>query len=372
MVAPLVARLVEGEPPIGGAQALLMDLCSGLAGRGHTITLIAPEGSVVAGAQVESLGLRAETFAAARFEPEAPQADLEVQREAFQRVADWLRRNAEPGQVIHAHAYDAPAFELLRHLPAPVCHTLHLPPVHAAVARAVAAAAPRVTLSTVSEYNAGLWRAAGVPVHTVIPNGAAIPTAPVQPPAEPPFVLFAGRVTPEKGPDLALDWAAAASLPLVLVGGVYDREFYESAIAGRVVQAPGWQPGEPLPGPAVALGPRPRPAVAALMARAGAVLMPAQWDEPFGLVAIEAQAAGCPVVAIARGGLAETIDDGRTGRLLASPDPAEAALAIRQAITYSRAACRAWVERRYSLKSMLDTYEQWHASSMSGGGEGIL
>ncbi|MGH2364094.1 MAG: glycosyltransferase [Chloroflexota bacterium] len=365
MVAPLVARLVEGEPPIGGAQALLMDLCSGLAGRGHAVTLIAPEGSRVTGAQVESLGLQAEAFAAARFEPEAPLVDVAAQRKAFQLVASWLRSNAGPGQVVHAHAYDAPAFELLRNLPAAVCHTLHLPPVHAEVARAVAAAAVDVALSTVSEFNAGLWRAAGVPLQTVIPNGVAIPSEPVQPAAEPPFLLFAGRVTPEKGPDLALDWAAAAGLPLVLAGSVYDRAFYESAIAGRVVQAPGWQPGQALPATAVALGPRSRPAVAALMARASAVLMPARWDEPFGLVAIEAQAAGCPVVAVARGGLAETIDDGRTGRLLDSPAPPEAALAIRQALTCSRAACRAWVQRRYSLNPMLDAYEGFYTDLLN-------
>ena len=93
------------------------------------------------------------------------------------------------------------------------------------------------------------------------------------------------------------------------------------------------------------------------MARASVVLCPARWEEPFGMVAAEAQAAGTPVVAFRRGGLGEVIADGLTGYLVPPDDIAAAAQAVAKVRCIARAECRRHAERWLDLESCLDAHE---------------
>src|SRR5260370_7393362 len=89
--------------------------------------------------------------------------------------------------------FDAPAFELAAAMP--VLHTLHLPPIVTAVTRAAATVAPG-RLATVSQACLAAWRAAGVDVGQVLPNGVpavALPATPIERTA-----LVPGRISPQK------------------------------------------------------------------------------------------------------------------------------------------------------------------------------
>ncbi|MDE3075469.1 MAG: glycosyltransferase [Chloroflexota bacterium] len=357
VVAPLVAPVVHGAPQIGGAQALLADLCRVLADKEHQVQLIAPAGSGVPGVATVDLGLDAALFAPASFAPEAPQLDVGEQTHAFRLIASWLGEHATQLSLVHGHAYDAPAFSAFGRLSLPVAHTLHLPPIHQPVVEAVRSVARTAALVTVSKHNQGLWWEQGVDVPHVIPNGVDIDGMPFGERSDG-YLLFAGRIAPEKGPQLAIAAAGEAGLPLLLVGGVYDGGFYRSHVAPLLRSEPDWRPGNSLPAAATYIGPRSRPDVWQLMSRALAVLMPAEWDEPFGLVAIEAQATGCPVVAFARGGLPEVIEDGISGCLSPPGDVQALAAAIRRAAGLSRRACREWVRQRHSLGKMVEAYER--------------
>jgi len=166
------------------------------------------------------------------------------------------------------------------------------------------------------------------------------------------YVLYAGRITPEKGVEDALEIARYTDRPLLLAGGVYDRAYYDDRIAPLLVASGGR---------ARYLGQVTRERLWELMAGAVAVLCPSHWAEPFGLVACEAQAAGAPVVAYARGGLAEVVADGETGYLVALGDYAAAVAAIDRAPTLDRAACRTHVATRFGLSRMLADYEAHYA-----------
>jgi glycosyltransferase involved in cell wall biosynthesis len=98
------------------------------------------------------------------------------------------------------------------------------------------------------------------------------------------------------------------------------------------------------------------------MADACAVLCPAKWEEPFGLVAAEAQAAGTPVVAYHRGALPEVVMDGRTGFLVPPDDVAAAARALSAVRTLDRQACRQHAVEHLSLNASLAAHERLYQS----------
>ncbi len=93
------------------------------------------------------------------------------------------------------------------------------------------------------------------------------------------------------------------------------------------------------------------------MAGALAVLVPSQWEEPFGLAACEAQAAGAPVIAYARGGLRDIVADGMTGALIAPGDIAAAAARIPDVARIDRRACRDHVAAHFTLDRMAASHE---------------
>jgi glycosyltransferase involved in cell wall biosynthesis len=92
------------------------------------------------------------------------------------------------------------------------------------------------------------------------------------------------------------------------------------------------------------------------------VLCPSRWDEPFGLVAAEAQASGTPVVAYRRGALPEVIADGETGFLVDEGDEESAGLAVREALLLSRERCRRHAETRLDLGDTVDRLERLYGS----------
>lgn len=144
------------------------------------------------------------------------------------------------------------------------------------------------------------------------------------------FVLFAARLQPLKGPDLAIRAMAGvnpAIRPHLVVAGDVSADFaaYEAELREMVDELG-------LAGQVSFIGPQPRPALAALMRAARLVLVPSH-SETFGLVALEAAASGTPVIASAAGGLREAVAHGVTGQLMDSRRPEDWAEAITLLLT---------------------------------------
>jgi UDP-glucose:tetrahydrobiopterin glucosyltransferase len=383
ILAPLVSPIAP--PFLGGAQALLADLAAGLAVRGHEVTLYAADGSSVPGVRAVSLGidsalLRPATFAASRHDDatgingeeggEAEEDPFATDEAVFQPSYAFLRAyraiaaHAGEHDLLHAHAYDQPAFVFGSLQPLPVIHTLHLPAVDGPIREALRLLAPPgaaspTRLVTVSNACAATY-APYCRIDAVIYNGVDLSRIPfdVQPDASG-YLLFAGRIAPEKGVADAISIAEQSGRPLVLAGGIYDTAYFDAVVAPRLAESATR---------ARYLGAVSRERLWELMAGAAAVLAPAQWEEPFSLVACEAQAAGAPVIAYARGGLREVIADGETGWLVPPGDLSAAASAVSRITMLDRAACRARIARRFSLSTMLDAYEAFYASMLPGRG----
>jgi glycosyltransferase involved in cell wall biosynthesis len=343
----LLASLVSPirEPQCGGAQSFLADLASGMAARGHDVDVFAASGSEIDGVRVVDVGIDAsvlhEFLYRAGSSPPIDQARFVA---AYARVAEAIGERSY--DVVHNHAFDAPAIRCAVGIGAPVVHTLHLPPEDSVIRalRDASRARNRPVVATVSIAQAEAWRRF-VDIDTVLPVGVS--TARIPWSAAPGLgAVFAGRFSPEKGAVDAIAIAQRAGVPIDLYGDAYDDGYAE-----REVHAPGGRPGVSVH-PAI-----PRAGLWRVLAGAAGVLCPANWEEPFGLVAAEAQACGTPVVAFRRGGLQDIVLDGVTGFLISPGDIDAAAAALGRVGDLDRGECRSHAEAHLDIESAIDTHE---------------
>ncbi len=166
-------------------------------------------------------------------------------------------------------------------------------------------------------------------------------------PSAPPddYLLYFGRIHPDKGTRDAVALAAAAGQRLVLAGIIQDETYYRKHILPHVdgdrVRYVG------------SVGPADRDA---LLGGATALLHLIHFAEPFGLSVVEAMATGTPVIAHALGSMPEIVRNGVNGFLVPEGDLDAAVVALRHVTTLDRRLCRADVETRFSAERMVDDY----------------
>jgi UDP-glucose:tetrahydrobiopterin glucosyltransferase len=335
-VAPLVSAI--REPQLGGSQAIVADLAAALTRRGHDVDVFAATGSRIDGVRVVDTGVNPESLLSSLFRADGPPPATEASRDAFAKTYDLVRAGGY--DLVHNHAFDVPAIDLGGGLP--MVHTLHLGPqadIAAALDRTEA------TVVCVSESQRDLWERM-TRVDAVIRNGVAVDRIGWSRDGGA-GALYAGRFSPEKGTAEAIDIALAAGVPIVVVGHAYDASYAE-LLRARFRERKEVEFRESMP----------RPDVWRLMAQSCALLCPIKWDEPFGLAAAEAQAAGTPVIGFRRGALGEVVEDGVTGALVNDISSAAEALHRR----FDRAACRRHAEVHLTLDAMVDAHEKLYSS----------
>jgi glycosyltransferase involved in cell wall biosynthesis len=242
--------------------------------------------------------------------------------------------------IVHDHTVIGPLYAW-RFASLPVVSTNHGPfdDNLAAMYRGVAG---RVAIVAISEHQAST--ASGVPVDAVIHHGVDPEAFPVGD-GDGGYLLFLGRMTPEKGAREAVLAARAAGARLVMAAKL--REPAEHAYFDEHVR--------PLLGPDVEYaGEVGHGEKLALLAGARALLNPIQWPEPFGLVMIEALACGTPVLAFPAGAAPEIVRNNETGFLC--PDIDTMAARIGDVATIDRRRCRAAVESHFSTDRMCRDY----------------
>lgn len=316
-------------PAYGGIEALLADLVNGLSGHGYEVTLI---------------GAGADNTAASRFVPifdEPPShllgdASIEVvHAAAVARVLDNLDVD-----VVHDHSLAGPL--LARSFTTPTVVTVH-GPVTGTLRRYYRELGRDVSLVAISDAQ----RRHAPELNWVgrVHNGIDASSFPYREDKDD-YVLFLGRLNPEKGPALAIDVARAAGRRIILAAKC--NEPAERAYFTREI--------EPRLGPGVEwFGEADAAAKRELLSRASCLLFPIQWEEPFGMVMIEAMACGTPVVALRRGSVPEVVRHGETGVVL--DDERDLPDALSRARDLDPAACRAHVRRAFDVSTMAAGYE---------------
>jgi glycosyltransferase involved in cell wall biosynthesis len=169
------------------------------------------------------------------------------------------------------------------------------------------------------------------------------------------YAVFLGRFHPHKAPHLAIDAARRAGIPIVLAGKCQERsehEYFDREIRPRLGQdVHVW-------GVADAAAKR------KLLAGARCLLFPIQWEEPFGMVMIEAMACGTPVVALRRGAVPEIVREEVTGAIVDTPEELPAAIA--RVAHLNPADCRAHVATQFNVDRMATCYEDAYVQVLTG------
>lgn len=318
-------------PPAGygGTERMVALLCAGLAARGHQVTLMAAKGSRNYGRLI--------THPWAGCKPYPYRAWCKIR---FQ--AQSLAAAGRADVVINAGRVDYLA-SLLRTSKPLICrfdNPIEQPIVDFLLARRSEALA----LVSISDHQrahlggAGFWR--------TIHNAVDTDRLAFAPRADPGYLAFPGRLTENKGVHIAIEVARKLGRPLRIAGNVSDeagaRQFFETRVRPQLGDGIEW------------VGPVDDEAKVPFLQNAAALLMPIQWDEPFGLVVAEALACGTPVLTTQCGAMPELIRHGVTGFLCRSTD--EMIDAGSRVGEIDRRACREDCERRFSADRMVADY----------------
>jgi glycosyltransferase involved in cell wall biosynthesis len=328
------------EPFAGGMESHCWHLVRGLAARGHEVVLFASGDSDAAFA--------IDPVLAKHYEPAFP---WDVYRgsavltgyldAAYGAACDRIARGAF--DVVHNNSLHRFPLELRRTAAVPTVTSLHVPPYDALHWFVRVSAAPGHRLTVTSARQLDAWWPEGAPAEaSVLHNGIDPDRWPFVPTGNGEAV-WCGRITPNKGAHLAIDAARLAGLSLTLFGAIEDADYW----AGEV---------EPRLGPTMRYGGHLRgAALAAELGRASVFVFTPCWDEPFGLVAIEAMACGLPIAAFDMGAAAEVVGEG--GVVVPPGDVAALARAIGDAAAIPRAVPHERVRRCFTHDRWLDGCE---------------
>ncbi len=331
-----LAPLYESVPPklYGGTERVVSYLTEELVRRGHDVTLFA-SGDSKTSARLEigyPQGLRLAGLSHVAMD------GLGFHFPVMSKVFD----TADQFDVIHAHL-DYWSFTFSRMISTPTVSTMHgrldieqIHPIYhqyedlPLISISNAQRRPLPSMNWVATVHHGLPR----DLLRFNPKGGN-------------YLAFLGRISPEKRPDLAIEVARRAGIPLKIAAKVdeVDRVYFERVVKpkldGRNVEY---------------IGEITDQEKSEFLGNALALLFTIDWPEPFGLVMIESLACGTPVIARPCGSVPEVMRDGVTGFIASEAD--ELVAAVKKVDRLSRETCRAEFERRFTAEVMADNYER--------------
>jgi glycosyltransferase involved in cell wall biosynthesis len=326
-------------PGYGGVESVISTLTETLVRRGHDVTLFCAPGSV-SHANVVTLLEKSHPD-----EIERSLYEVDHVGEAFDRI-DATGANAR-FDVIHDHC-GFTGLSMANRIDTPIVHTLH-GPFTVETAEFYARHGHKATLVGISRAQLASAPPELGPIDS-IPNPIDLRAWPLEK-RKGDYLLWIGRMTPEKGPQRAIAAARAVDVPLVLAGVIQpgQQAFFDREIAphidGTTVSFVGEVAGS---------------AKRSLFAHARGLLMPIRWDEPFGMVIVEALACGTPVVAFPEGAARELIIDGKTGFLVEDERAMSDAIGLLPRIDPED--CRAWVSQHCDVEVVAAAYERTYRS----------
>ena len=336
-----IAPLMEAVPPklYGGSERIVAYLTDELVTMGHEVTLFA------SGDSVTTAILEPGCERALRLDPTV--------RDSVAPLLAMLERVAQRARdfdVVHLHC-DYLGYPVLRRAGVPFLATLHgrldLPEL-----RSLYRVFSDVPVVSISDSQRGPLPEAGfvATVYHGLPEQLLLPGN-----GSGGYLAFLGRISPEKAPDRAIRIAAQAGMQLKIAAKIdrVDRDYFKAEIEPLLAQPHVEFIGE--------IGEHEK---AEFLGNAAGLLFPIAWQEPFGLVMIEAMACGTPIIALRNGSVPEVVDEGITGFIV--DDEAAAASAAGQIHLLDRTLIRTIFEQRFTARRMAEDYTRIYQGLTSG------
>jgi len=327
-------------PPVryGGTELFIGSLAEGLKDRGVDVVVYATGDSTV-DTEVRSL---------------YPRSEWPLEGEIFSNLKDvnhtfWAISDAmSTCDVIHVN--NAPGLAASRFLSVPVVYTVHHP--HQKTLSDFYASYPDVNYVTISDSQKSFE---AMPKMTTIHHGIRIEDYPFRAKKQQ-YLSFIGRLAPVKGPHTAIEVAKRTGIPLKIAGEVQPifKDYFETQVKphldGKLIEY---------------IGEADKQLKDELLSNSMALLFPIEWDEPFGLVMIEAMACGTPVIALPGGSVQEVVSDGIGGFVCENVD--QMADRIRS-LSLSPTVIRRYAQENFSVEVMVKKYIALYESVIAAEG----
>ena len=335
-IAPSEERVPP--PKYGGTELVVSNLTEELIKRGHQVTLLASGDSVTKARLVPTFKKAVHTDSNIGANPSKRRATKLIE---VARVINFLQQHKF--DVIHNHInwHFLPFISLLNSTP--IITTVH-GPLDDSCQQFVYNAVPNenyVSISKNQRQPMPKLNFIGNIYHGIQVNKFSFNSKKGE------YLAFLGRMSPEKGPLQAIRAAKKAKIPLIMAAKIdlVDKEYFRKKIKplidGKSVKFIG------------EVNYRDK---VKLLKNAAALLFLIQWEEPFGLVMIEALACGTPVIANKRGSVPEIIQNGKTGFIV--KDINGAVKAVHNIDQINRSDCRRSAEEKFSVEKMVEEYEK--------------
>jgi glycosyltransferase involved in cell wall biosynthesis len=333
-----IAPLYESVPPklYGGTERVVAYLCDALVDLGHDITLFA---AADAHTKARLVPVRDQAI---RLDATALKSDVAAHLAMLHEV----KRHAAQFDILHFHLemMHFPMFERYAHKCVTTLHgRLDLKDLPAAYERWASFG----LVSVSDSQRQPLWNADWL---ATVPHGLPAGLHALNERPTGGYLAFLGRMSPEKGPEVAIRLAKRAGVPLRIAAKVdsADQPYFKTVIEPLLEHPLVEFVGE--------IGDERK---SEFLGNARALLFPIRWPEPFGLVMIEALACGTPVVAFDSGAVPEVIQHGVNGFIVDSEE--QALRAIDRAGQLDRRGVRATFDRRFTADSMARAYVEVYA-----------
>ena len=371
MHAPLKIAIIAhslypiAQPYAGGLEMITQLLCDELVARGHDVLLYAHEDSQTQ-ANLQPLMTR-EQFDALVYDNEhdsvgMSREDMYQYLVYQQALSDIIARdNRGEIDIVHNHS--------LYHVPMltgqafgkrffTTFHTPIFPHIRLALLTLQQGTATQFT--SISAHQQQLFDEF-VPSHVVY-NGIDVDsfTANIEPINEEVYFWY-GRICPEKGTHLAMQYCQTAGKRLIIAGPKSNQEYFDSKVAPLLAADADKADGEAL---FTYVGHLTKDQINDYLCQATAMLFTSTWDEPYGLTLAESLACGTPVIGFNVGAAAEIIND-ETGIIVPKCNEQAFVAAFDTIKTRSRAACRARAEQFCSVAAMVDGYVDLYRQALS-------
>ena len=327
----------------GGVELTLLNLVQEMGQRGHEVTVIAPQGSVIPDVSCQEIS---GTWQEMIQNNHRDTPIILPENSVLGNMWDYARRVEIDYDLIVNFAFDWLPFYLTPFFNAPIAHFISMGSMTDAfdeIMNRVARQYPN-TIGVYTHAQAetfpfnDICRILGSGLNLSLYNYCDRPEN---------YLAWVGRISPEKALEDAIEAANRVGVPLKIFGKVTDEEYWQSIRQNYPYASYQYE------------GFFNTVELQEKLSQCRALLMTPRWVEAFGNVAIEALACGVPVIAYQRGGPAEIVQHEKTG-FLVEPDSISGLVeAINKINTLDRKECRRQAETEYSLKALGDRFEAW-------------